>query len=120
MARTYTLRRVIPQEECPQTCCQETGRFPSREGSRACQYHDSKVGGRKYGGCPFIRPDGTQDDGALVVLNSEQRDRFVRTCLNYLVPSPVPELNAPYPTDFGQGFGAVCPCFEWEMGSDGN
>lgn len=119
----YTLRRVIPNEECPGTCCQLTGIFPGSGNvmtkTTKCIYFEEYIPGRKYGGCPFFKPDGTIDQEKYDKLSNEDQEKFQFSCNKWPCPNTVPELDTPYDEDFGQGFGDICPCFRWEVENDG-
>lgn len=114
----YTLRRIIPQEECPGTCCKLTGAFPG-SGTTRCIYFEDVVPGRKCGGCPFFNSNGTINQDKYAQLSTKDQKRFQFACKNWPCPDTVPELDTPYNEDFGQGFGDICPCFKWEVENDG-
>ena len=116
--KRYILRRVIRQEECPGTCCKETGAFPG-SGTRRCIYFQDTIPGRKFGGCPFFCSDGSIDQSEFAKLSTIDQQKFQITCKNWPCPDTIPELDTPYDEDFGQGFGDICPCFRWEVIDDG-
>lgn len=116
--KKYILRRIISKDDCPGTCCKLTGAFPGSGTTRCVHFIDEMVG-RKCGGCPFFKPDGSVDTDKLVQLGVNQ-DRFQNACNGWPVPDTVPAFDTEYPTHFGQGFSPICECFEWEMVDDGN
>ncbi len=117
--KKYILHRVIPQNECPGTCCMETGAFPA-SGTTQCIYFQEKIDGRKHGGCPFFNSDNSVNKDKFVKLSTVNQSRFEYACKNYPVPGLIPEFDTSYDTHFGRGFGESCPCFEWEVIDDGD
>ncbi len=117
--KMYILRRIIPQEECPGTCCKLTGAFPG-SGTTRCIYFEDVIPGRKCGGCPFFNSDGTINQDKYVQLSTEDKEKFQNACNNWPVPGKIPAFDTPYDTHFGRDFGDICPCFRWEVINDGD
>ncbi len=116
--KKYILRRIIPQDECPGTCCKLTGAFPA-SGTTRCVHFQNEITGRKCGGCPFFKPNGSVDETKLIQLSIHDQNKFLFTCSRWPFPDTIPELDTPYDHDFGQDFGDICPCFRWEVIDDG-
>ncbi len=112
MAKTYTLRRVIPEAECPGTCCKMTGVFPVANGTRCVHFND-RIPGRPFGGCPFFNLDNSLSEEH-ARLSVQDKEKFRRGCHEWPVPDSVPQLDVPYDMKFGQEFHPACECFEWE------
>jgi hypothetical protein len=117
--KKYILRRVIPQNECPGTCCLKTGAFPA-SGTTQCIYFQEYIPGRKHGGCPFFNEDSSINQTKFVKLSIEDKAKFEYACKNYPVSGIIPAFDKPFDTHFGRDFGDYCPCFRWEVIDDGN
>lgn len=113
------LRRIIPQKECPGTCCKKQGLVPDETGR--CKFF-TDIKGRRFGGCTFINVDNSVDQTKLnnADMPQELKDKFNRYCNQYPVPALVPAFDTEYETTFGRGFAEtevgknVCECFAWE------
>jgi hypothetical protein len=116
--KKYILRRIIPQNECPGTCCKKTGAFPA-SGTTRCIYFQEKIEGRAHGGCPFFNTDNSVNKKKLIQLSIVDQEKFNYACKNWPVPGKIPAFDTPYDTHFGRGFGDICPCFRWEVIDDG-
>lgn len=117
--KRYILRRIIPRNECPGTCCKMTGVFPE-SGTTRCIYFEDNFPGRPHGGCPFFNPDNTINLKTYNQLSVEDQDKFQYACNNWPVPSKIPMMDTPYDRHFGQAFEPVCECFEWEVINNGS
>ena len=116
----YTLIRIIPQDECPGTCCKRTGVFPE-EGSQRCRYFDETLNGRRFGGCYLFQQDGSIDLRRYGDLTTEEQKRFDFSCRYWPVPSPVPQFGRTYDHNFRSEFAESadehppCECFAWKI-----
>jgi len=118
MATNYKLRRIIPQDECPGTCCKMTPLEPGPDG--VCVHWSADANERPNGGCTLMNRDGTADYVALDHSSANTKEKFEKTCVHYPVPALIPALDTRYPSKFGRAFGEACPCFEWEEINDGD
>lgn len=111
---SWVLRRIIPEDECPGTCCKKTPLEPDPV-TGVCIHFDPSLKGRKFGGCSLMTTDGKEDVSKSVVLNVERKTKFQgEHCIGYPIPDLIPAKDTKYPTDFGRGFFPSCECWEWE------
>lgn len=135
---TFTLRRVIPQDECPGTCCHRHGIFPTEatkdtHGHNVCRYWNDSVAGRRYGGCTIWEDADRQRAFNLDFSTDAERtaaeEKWLDSCKEWPIPRMVQAVDVTYrgmavdfctiPTKKNEDYetnDVWCECFRWEHG----
>lgn len=113
MAKTYIWKRVIPEEECPGTCCRAAaGHLFKIAASGFCEHHDATMdpATRKFGGCS-IRDDTRR---AAARLTPRQERAFQSGCVTPFVQLDVIRNEKQMKRDNDMELESWCDCFRKE------
>lgn len=109
MVKNVILRRVIPEDECPGTCCRGPAQPPFPLGEhKDCRYFMPEFNGRPHGGCMLF--DKTQREA---LLGDDDVQKWKDVC----VALPWAELNVPLEQSnrfTSRGGTSWCDCFTEE------